>query len=248
MGGVGSSNWELRDTESKACCADSQIVVKLIADKYIPERLNSGITQQSTTVRSESVRRIRVALPRGKTYERRMQQMHAPVAYWRRIDRLPAGDIARTLKVIKALLERGNELGNGGRVVLVVAVDDDNALVALLECVMESHAHLGTQFPRTSLGQQSPHTRLDEKLTIKRPVRTSPISDDDIDERCEWPHALKLRANSFALVDHENANAEPMSPVSNFSSLIRRHSDGVHDADTRINRHRPTGSPRSVRS
>src|ERR1700722_10548389 len=83
-----------------------------------------------------------------------MDQAACDLAVERRVDRLSAGDVARALHVIIAGIERSHEGVDRLDPVLAVAVDGDDALIALIQRPGVASAELRAEPSRSRLDQQ----------------------------------------------------------------------------------------------
>jgi hypothetical protein len=86
-----------------------------------------------------------------------VQQPYGKVARARRVLGNTAGDEPRCLREVDARVQRLQEARDRVRVVLVVAVDGDDALVALVQGECIGAAQLRAELARPGLEQQAAH-------------------------------------------------------------------------------------------
>jgi hypothetical protein len=121
LGGVGARDRQLTDGITQPGGPDREVVVELIAGEDVPEGGDPRVEQEPAAVGPESVGRVRVAEAGRQAEQRRVDQLDPEPAGQGRADGPPAGEEARALDVVAAVVQGSDEVGDRGRVVLVVA-------------------------------------------------------------------------------------------------------------------------------
>src|SRR5512133_2509942 len=93
-GRIAARHRRFHDAKSQSRGTDRQVVVQLVPDEDIAQRLHARIREQSPAVRAKAVRRIGVARARSKADQRRVQESYADAATEWRVDSLPAPNVS----------------------------------------------------------------------------------------------------------------------------------------------------------
>ena len=106
-----------------------------------------------------------------------MDEANGEVPRFRGVFRDATRDEARGLDEVDTLLQRFDEARDGVRVVLVVAVDGDDAFVTLVEDEGVGAAQLGAEFARRGLDQQAAYADLLQGVQGQRAVGAAAIDN-----------------------------------------------------------------------
>jgi hypothetical protein len=124
-----------------------------------------------------------------------------------------AGQVTRSLDEIHAVPQGVDEARDGFRVVLVIAIDGDDARIALVEGEGIGAAELGAEFAGAGFDQQTTRTLGLEYIRFQLPVGTAAIHDQDICSLgdAKGLHSVKQLADAFAFVDDRDHHAPGMT-------------------------------------
>jgi hypothetical protein len=162
-----------------------------------------------------------------------VQELDREVPLARRVDRLPAGHEARPLYEVGTGLQFRDEARQGRDVVLAVAVDGDDPVVALAQRVGEAHAQLGAELARVPLDEQCAHAQVPQHLRVGGAVGAAAVGDHDVQPEPEVPQGPELAEDALALVDDGDEDAEAADPLVQDVDLAPRHVVAVRLAGLR---------------
>ncbi len=115
---------------------------------------------------------------------------------------------AGSLHEVRALFECFDEPVDGGGLVLVVAINGNDALVIGAEAERIGAAQLCAEPAGTGLDEQSSHIAALEKGLIQRAVTAATVNDEDVGDggNTDLVHPGQQCADALSFVDHGNDN------------------------------------------
>ena len=165
-----------------------------------------------------------------------MQQPHAGLAQHRGVHAFAAGKVARALHEVGASRQLVEEQRERGGVVLVVAVHQHHALVALVERPGEAHPQLRSQPARPRLHQKRAHARGAQRRRVGAAVLAAPVRYHHVREVHLAVHLRQLALEAPVLVEHRDAEAETGAPGKELVHVVRRHLPAHLDSRTTLRR------------
>ena len=145
-----------------------------------------GMRQIARRIGPEPVGRIGEPVLSRHAQKRCVDQAVCNRALKRGVLGLASGQVSRTLDIIAALFELGDELRDRLDPVLAIPVDGDDPVIAFAKSPGVGHAKLRRQLARPRLGQHRAHAHGLHEIGIERPIGGAAVRDDHIDAKLRF--------------------------------------------------------------